>query len=73
MKKKNRTSSYASNNPRLEDMHTVELPIIAPEAYDVPSPFSRTESHFRKGNTPHNPCVNNEKLDLLKKTTPPQN
>ncbi len=46
VKKKNRSvNSYVSNNPTLDGVAEVDLPIIGAEAYDAPLPYTRTESH----------------------------
>ena len=47
--KKKRTNSYVSNNPMMDGIAGVELPIIGAEAYDAPLPYTRTESHARRG------------------------
>ena len=49
MKKKNRFNSYVSNNPMLDAMDTVELPIIGAESYDAPLPYTRSQPHIRIG------------------------
>jgi hypothetical protein len=47
VKKKN-PNSFVSNNPMLDGVAGVELPIIGAEAYDAPLPYTRTESHARR-------------------------
>lgn len=45
---KKRSKSYVSNNPMMDGVAEVELPIIGAEAYDAPLPYTRTESHARR-------------------------
>ena len=63
MKKKNRTvNSFVSNNPMLDTSAETDMPIIAPEAYDAPLPYTRSDAHVRmSGNKMHKikyPTVN---------------
>ncbi len=46
--KKKKTNSYVSNNPTLDSVAEVDLPIIGAEAYDAPLPYTRTESHAKR-------------------------
>ena len=46
--KRKKTNSYVSNNPMMDGVADVELPIIGAEAYDAPLPYTRTESHARR-------------------------
>lgn len=46
---KKRQNSYVSNNPMMDGIAETELPIIGAEAYDAPLPYTRTESHVRRG------------------------
>jgi len=46
--KRKKTNSYVSNNPMMDGVAEVELPIIGAEAYDAPLPYTRTESHARR-------------------------
>jgi hypothetical protein len=46
--KKKKSNSYVSNNPMLDGVSQVELPIIGAEAYDAPLSYTRTESHAKR-------------------------
>ncbi len=46
--KKKKVNSYLSNNPMLDGVAENDLPIIGAEAYDVPLPYTRTESHAKR-------------------------